>query len=64
MKKSPSSSFRYFKPDDTFREDVMDILKTPSDFISMEYALGGIFSTPTIHGERMIISSTNGYIYC
>lgn len=55
---------KYFKPDDTFRDDITKIVKSPADFISMEYGLGAIFSTPLITNDRLIISSTEGSIYC
>lgn len=54
----------FFKPDDTFRDDITNIIKSPSDFIEMEYKLGAIFSTPAITNEFMVISSTEGTIYC
>jgi outer membrane protein assembly factor BamB len=55
---------KYFKDDDTFREDIGKHIKTPADFIAMEYSLGAIFSTPTIANDRMVVSSTDGFIYC
>ena len=54
----------YFKPDDSFRDDIMNVIKTPADFIQMEYTLGAIFSTPAITNDLMIVTSTDGAIYC
>src|SRR5688572_11531824 len=54
----------FFKADDTFRDDIMNIIKSPADFIGMEYKLGAIFSSPAIAKDLMIISSTDGTIYC
>lgn len=59
-----TNHLKYFKPDDTFRDDIMNFIKTPADFISMEYALGAIFSTPAISDNHMVIGSTDGTIYC
>lgn len=55
---------KYFKPDDNFRDDIMNFIKTPVDFIQMEYSLGAIFSTPALTDDRMLITSTDGTIYC
>lgn len=55
---------KYFKADDSFRDDIMNIIKTPSDFIGMEYKLGAIFSSPAFFNDRMLISSTEGILYC
>jgi outer membrane protein assembly factor BamB len=53
----------YFKPDDTFRDDIMNFIKTPADFIGMEYRLGAIFSSPAIYGNQFIFSTTEGSLY-
>ncbi|HZI25875.1 MAG TPA: PQQ-binding-like beta-propeller repeat protein, partial [Chryseolinea sp.] len=55
---------KYFKEDDSFRDDITNFIKTPADFIAMEYALGGIFSSPAIRNDQMVISSTDGMVYC
>jgi eukaryotic-like serine/threonine-protein kinase len=55
---------KYFKADDSFRDDIMNFIKTPADFIGMEYALGAIFSTPAITNDQLIICSTDGHLYC
>ena len=59
-----ANHLKYFKPDDTFRDDIMNIIKTPADFIGMEYNLGAIFSTPAIANDHMVVSSTDGFVYC
>jgi len=55
---------KYFKADDTFRDDIGSILRSPPDWIGAEYKMGGIFSTPAISGNVMVISSTEGVVYC
>ena len=55
---------KYFKADDSFRDDITSLIKTPADFIEMEYALGAIFSTPAISQDKMIVTSTDGTLYC
>ncbi|WP_276372025.1 PQQ-binding-like beta-propeller repeat protein [Chryseolinea sp. H1M3-3] len=55
---------KYFKPDDSFRDDIMNFIKTPADFIGMEYNLGAIFSTPAISHDRLLFTSSESTIYC
>lgn len=54
---------QYFKPDDTFRDDIGTILKSPPQWISAEYKMGGIFSTPAISGDWMVVTTTEGTVY-
>lgn len=59
-----ANRLKYFKADDSFRDDITSLIKTPADFIEMEYNLGAIFSTPAIAQGRLIVSSTDGTLYC
>lgn len=54
---------RYYKPDDTFRDDIGKILRSPAEFIGAEYKMGGIFSTPAISNKWMIVTTTEGMVY-
>lgn len=54
----------YFKPDDTFRDDIFSILHSNEDLIEAEYKVGGFYSTPVITGEYLLLSSTDGTLYC
>ena len=55
---------KYFKPDGTYRDDIYSIIKSNEQFLEVECELGGIFSTPVIHGNYLIFTSTNGSLYC
>ena len=55
---------KYFKPDDTYRDDIYSIIKSNEQFLEVEIELGGVFSTPYVSGECIIFSSTNGCLYC
>ena len=55
---------KYFKPDDTYRDDIYSLIKSNEQFLDVECELGGIFSTPCISDDLIIFSSTNGTIYC
>jgi outer membrane protein assembly factor BamB len=54
---------KYYKQDDSFRDDIGKILRAPVEWISAEYKMGGIFSTPAIANEWMIVTSTEGTVY-
>jgi outer membrane protein assembly factor BamB len=58
------NSFKYFKPDDSYRDDIYSIIKSSEQFLEVECELGGVFSTPYISNDVMIFSSTNGTLYC
>jgi eukaryotic-like serine/threonine-protein kinase len=59
-----TNHLKYFKSDDTFRDDIGAILRSPIEWIGAEYKMGGIFSTPAISGNTIVISSTEGVVYC
>jgi len=59
-----SNHLKYFKADDTYRDDIGTILRSPIEWIGAEYRMGGIFSTPSISGNSMVFSSTEGVVYC
>lgn len=59
-----NARFKYFKPDDTYRDDIYSIIKSNEQFLEVECELGGIFSTPYISEKLIIFSSTNGKVYC
>jgi eukaryotic-like serine/threonine-protein kinase len=54
---------KYFKDDDSFRDDIGKLIKSPIDFIQMEYNVGAFFSTPSIAGTLLITSSADGNVY-
>jgi len=56
--------YKYFKSDDSYRDDIYSIIKSNEQFLDVECELGGIFSTPYIDQEIIIFSSTNGNVYC
>lgn len=59
-----ANHLKYFKPDDSFRDDIFEIVKSDEAFIDVEYEMGAIFSTPAISGELLIVTSADGTIYC
>lgn len=55
---------KYFKPDDSYRDDIYSIIKSNEHFLEVEYELGGIFSTPAITHDLLIFTTTEGMVYC
>jgi eukaryotic-like serine/threonine-protein kinase len=58
------AKLKYFKPDDSYRNDIFSIIKSNEQFLEVEEELGGIFSTPCIAGDLIVFSSTYGKVYC
>ncbi len=54
---------KYFKSDDSYRDDIGSILKSAPEWIAAEYRMGGIFSTPAISNDMMIVTTTDGTVY-
>ncbi len=55
---------KYFKEDDTYRDDIYSIIKSNEQFLEVEIELGGIFSTPVLYNQYIIFTSTEGKVYC
>jgi outer membrane protein assembly factor BamB len=55
---------KYFNKDDSYRNDIGSILRAPVEWIAAEYKMGGIWSTPLVVGDRVILTTTEGTVYC
>jgi outer membrane protein assembly factor BamB len=55
---------KYFKEDDSFRDDIYSIIKSNEQYLDAQVELGGIFSTPLIQGNFIFFTSTEGALYC
>ena len=53
---------RYFKNDDTYRDGV--VFRAPVEWIAAEYKMGGMWSTPLIIGDKLIVTTAEGIVYC
>jgi outer membrane protein assembly factor BamB len=56
--------YTYLKPDDSYRNDMGKIVKTPADMLKMYEKLGGIFGKPAKSGDYMVVAGYDGWIYC
>jgi outer membrane protein assembly factor BamB len=54
----------WLKPDDTYRDDIGKLIKTPLDMLKMYEQLGGIFTTPAAEGDIFVVAGYDGWIYC
>ncbi|MEJ0031944.1 MAG: PQQ-binding-like beta-propeller repeat protein [Bacteroidota bacterium] len=52
----------YFKKDDTYQDKVLSM--APVQWIAAEYKMGGIWSTPLVVGEKILITTAEGTLYC
>jgi outer membrane protein assembly factor BamB len=55
---------KYFKEDDSYRDDIYSIIKSNEHFLEVEEELGGIFSSPAISDGYLVFTSTEGAVYC
>lgn len=55
---------KYFKEDDTYRDDIYTIIKSNEHFLEVENELGGVFSSPLVIDNQLIITCGDGGIYC
>ncbi|HAQ39365.1 MAG TPA: hypothetical protein DCX89_02580 [Saprospirales bacterium] len=53
---------KYFRNDDTFRDEIYFIIVSNVQFPETEYEPGGIFSLPCISNDLTLVSSTYGKI--
>lgn len=54
----------YMKENGHFRDDISKIIRTPLDLMDMYKKLGGVFSTPVIYIDKLIVTGYDGWIYC
>lgn len=55
---------KYFKEDDSYRDDIYSIVKSNEQFLEVQYEMGGLFSTPAISNNEIVVASTAGVVYC
>lgn len=54
---------KYFDAGDRFRADIGSILRSQFAWIEAEHKMGGIFSTPSVSGNMIVITTTEGRVY-
>ncbi len=55
---------KYFKDDDTYRDDIGSILSGNDAVVMLYNDMGAIFSTPALTGSNIVITSADGNVYC
>jgi outer membrane protein assembly factor BamB len=59
-----TNRLKYFKEDDSYRDDIYSIIKSNEQFLEVEEELGGIFSSPAIFNDFIVFTSAEGSVYC
>ena len=54
----------WLKEDDSYRDDIGKLIKTPLDMLVMYGQLGGVFGKPAISGDRIVVAGYDGWVYC
>lgn len=55
---------KYFKDDLSFSEHVYTTVKGFSDYLALLYDIGAIYSTPIRTSDALVVTSSDGGIYC
>ncbi|MBI2418039.1 MAG: PQQ-binding-like beta-propeller repeat protein, partial [Ignavibacteriales bacterium] len=53
---------KYFKANDSYRDDIYSIITSNEQFLDVEFELGGIFSTPLVLNGAIVFTSTDGTV--
>jgi eukaryotic-like serine/threonine-protein kinase len=59
-----NNHLKYFKDDDSYRDDIHSIIRSNKQFLDVEMELGGIFSSPALAKGYLVFTSTEGAVYC
>ncbi len=54
----------YLTPDDDWNDHVLTTFKTNEEFLSTLDKMGAVYSAPAIAGDLMVVSSSDGTVYC
>ncbi len=54
----------WMKDGGAFRDDIGKIIRTPLDMIRMYEDLGGVFCTPSLVEDKLIVAGYDGWVYC
>ncbi|MFZ1683814.1 MAG: PQQ-binding-like beta-propeller repeat protein [Candidatus Zixiibacteriota bacterium] len=54
----------YFKPDDSFRDDIFEKVKSNEAFIEVEYQIGAFYSAAALADNYLVAASADGTVYC
>ncbi|UAY52772.1 outer membrane protein assembly factor BamB family protein [Ferruginibacter albus] len=55
---------KYFKPDDSYKENIGEIVGSAENIAKLYNETGAVFSTPLIISNKIIVTSADGNIYC
>ncbi len=59
-----ANHLKWLKKNDTYRADISKLIGTPSDMLVMYGQLGGIFGTPAVDIDHLVVAGYDGWVYC
>lgn len=59
-----ANRLKYFKEDDTYRDDILSVLHSQEEYLEALNSLGAVYSSPATNGAYIVFSSTEGTVYC
>jgi len=62
--KYKENRLKYFKPDDTYRDDIFSIIHSQEEYLEFLNNIGAVYSSPALYKDHIVFSSTDGSLYC
>ncbi|HVU56759.1 MAG TPA: PQQ-binding-like beta-propeller repeat protein [Puia sp.] len=62
--KYKENRLKYFKPDDTYRDDIFSIIHSQKEYLAFLNNIGAVYSSPALYKDHIVFSSTDGSVYC
>ena len=55
---------KYFKEDDSYRDDIFSIIHSQEEYLEFLNNIGAVYSSPALYKDHIVFSSTDGSVYC
>jgi outer membrane protein assembly factor BamB len=62
--KYKENRLKYFKADDTYRDDIFSIIHSQEEYLAFLNKIGAVYSSPAADGTHIVFTSTEGTVYC
>jgi len=58
------NKLKYFKADDTYRDDIYSIIHSQEEYLEFLNKIGAVYSSPAVDKDHIVFTSTEGTVYC
>jgi outer membrane protein assembly factor BamB len=59
-----ANHLKWLKPDDSYLDNIGKLIKSPTEILSIYKDLGGIFGTPALGVDQLVVAGYDGWVYC